>query len=54
MAAPYIPSAALELIPVSIKRANESVAGPVILLRGAGAGAGGWSVVEIPVGQDAA
>ena len=41
--------AAMELIPVSIKRANVSVAGPAILLRGAG----GWSV-EIPASQDVA
>ena len=43
------PPAAMALIPVSIKRANGSVAGPAILLRGAG----GWSV-EIPASQDVA
>jgi len=43
------PPAAMELIPVSVKSANVSVAGPGILLRGAG----GWSV-EIPAGQGSA
>jgi hypothetical protein len=43
------PPAAMELIPVSIKRANVSVAEPAILLRGAS----GWSV-EIPANQGAA
>jgi hypothetical protein len=43
------PPVAMELIPVSIKRANVSVAGPAIQLRGAG----GWSV-EIPASQDVA
>jgi hypothetical protein len=40
--------AAMELIPVSIKPASVNVAGPAILLRGAG----GWNV-EIPAGQGA-
>ncbi len=43
------PPAAMALIPVSIKRANVSVAGPAMLLRSAG----GWSV-EIPASQDVA
>ncbi len=43
-----VPPAAMELIPVSIKHADVSAAGPAILLRGAG----GWSV-EIPASQDA-
>jgi hypothetical protein len=43
------PPAAMELIPVSVKRANVSVASPAILLRSAG----GWSV-EIPAGQGVA
>jgi len=43
------PPTAMELIPVSVKPANVSAAGPAILLRGAG----GWSV-EIPAGQGAA
>ncbi len=41
--------AAIALIPVHVKRANVSVAGPAVLLRSAA----GWSV-EIPAGQDAA
>ncbi len=41
--------AAIALIPVHVKRANVSVAGPAILLRSAG----GWNV-EISAGQYAA